>query len=231
MTQSTMTESIIAFNEPELEFGYQQRMTDPRDGLTIFGPFDIDVPSRPVTLPYIIIGTNEGIAQFEAWSDVMNRPAFDPKANLRLWPPFPGFEAVFCSHWSSKPIWSYPIDRTPLIEASHRREKHERAFAVVEPYLEQIEKASKLDENIGVAICVVPDEIGRIVVQSLKLLIPLVNVFLLKQYGVERQVNLKFSMILIESNISCHLIFGDSLKRVQCNMEFLCRFYVNLHYG
>ena len=161
MTQSTMTESIIAFNEPELEFGYQQRMTDPRDGLTLFGPFDIDVPSRPVTLPYIIIGTNEGIAQFEAWSDAMNRPAFDPKANLRLWPPFPGFEAVFCSHWSSKPIWSYPIDRTPLIEASHRREKHERAFAVVEPYLEQIEKASKLDENIGVAICVVPDEIWQ----------------------------------------------------------------------
>ena len=162
MTQSTITESTIVFNEPELEFRYGQRVADPRDGLALFGPFDADAPSKPGTPPYIVIGTNEGITQFKAWSDAMNRPAvFAPKANLRLWPPFPGFEAVFCSPWSSEPVWSYPIDRTPLIEASRHPDKYKRVFGVVEPYLAQIEKASKLDENIGVAICIVPDEIWQ----------------------------------------------------------------------
>ena len=161
LTKSTMTESIIVFNEPELEFRYQQRVTDPRDGLALFGPFDTDAPSRP-GLSYIVIGTDEGITQFKKWSDAMNRPAvFAPKANLRLWPPFPGFEAAFCSHWSSKPVWSYPIDRISLLGASRHSDKYERAFGVVKRYLEQIEKASKLDENIGVAICVVPDEIWQ----------------------------------------------------------------------
>ena len=162
MTQPTMTESTIVFNEPELEFRYGQRVADPHDGLGLFGPFDTDAPSRPGTLPYIVIGTDEGITQFKAWSDAMNRPAvFAPKANLRLWPPFPGFEAVFCSPWSSEPVWSYPIDQIPLIEASRYQDQYARAFGVVNCYLEQIERASKLDENIGVAICVVPDEIWK----------------------------------------------------------------------
>ncbi len=158
----TMTESIIVFDEPELEFRYHQRTIDPRDGLALFGPFDADGPSRPGTLSYIVIGTGPGITKFKAWSEIMNNPAtFARKANLRLWPPFPGFEATFCSHWPSKPVWSYPIGAAQLIEASRHPDKYERTFKTVNFYLQQLEKASKLDENIGVAICVVPDEVWR----------------------------------------------------------------------
>ena len=157
-----MTESIIVFDEPELEFRYEQRVTDPRDGLALFGPFDTDSPSKPGTLPYIVIGTGNGITHFKNWAEAMNRPAVSaPKGNLRLWPPFPGFEAAFCSPWSSEPVKSYPINQSTLIETSRRQERHERAFEVVNCYLEQFEKASKLDENLGSAICVVPDEIWQ----------------------------------------------------------------------
>ncbi len=156
-----MTASIIAFNEPELEFRYQQRVADPRDGLGLFGPYDTDAESTP-NLSYIVIGADDGIAQFKAWSEAMNRPAIlAPKGNLRLWPPFPGFEAAFCSRWFSKPVRSYSIDRTSLLKASRRRDRYERAFHVVNYYLEQLERASKLDENVGVAICVVPEEIWQ----------------------------------------------------------------------
>ena len=92
----------------------------------------------------------------------MNRPAiFAPKDNKRLWPPFPGFEAAFCSRWSSEPVRSYQIDRNKLIEISRYSDKYERVFGVVDYYLEQLEKTIKLDENIGVAICVVPEEIWK----------------------------------------------------------------------
>ncbi len=157
-----MDKSIIVLNEPELEFRYAQRMTDPRDGLAIFGPYDTDMSSQPGKLSYIVIGTDKGIPAFKTWADAMNRPAiFAPNGNMRLWPPFPGFEAVFCSEWSSEPIRSYQIDRDRLIKASYHPDKYERTFGVVNFYLEQIERSSKLDENIGVAICIIPDEVWQ----------------------------------------------------------------------
>lgn len=155
-----MTESVIIFAEPELEFRYGQRVKDPHDGLALFGPFDADHPSQPGALTYIVLGTDEGVARFTTWSKAMNCPAVEaPGANPRLWPPFPGFEAAFCSLWPSEPVWTYRLDRHKLIESSRHREKHERAFRVVDFYLKGLEIASKLDEKVGVAICIVPDEI------------------------------------------------------------------------
>lgn len=157
-----MTESIIVFDEPELEFRYEQRVTDPRDGLALFGPFDTDFPSKPRSFPYVVIGTGNGITHFKNWAEAMNRPAISaPKGNLQLWPPFPGFEAAFCSPWSSEPVRSYSIDRDSLVEISRRQDEYERVFEVVKCYLEQLGKANRLDENLGVAICVVPDEIWQ----------------------------------------------------------------------
>ncbi|MCY3553614.1 MAG: hypothetical protein OXH39_24430 [Candidatus Poribacteria bacterium] len=162
MRESEITDSTIVFDEPELEFRYGQRTADPRDGLALFGPYDADLPSRPGRLSYILIGTDKGITTFKKWADAMNRPAiFAPNGNQRLWPPFPGFEAAFCSPWSSKPVRSYQIDRDRLIEISRYSDKYERVFGVVDHYLEQLRKTRKLDESIGVAICVVPDEIWQ----------------------------------------------------------------------
>lgn len=156
-----MTESAIVFDEPKLEFRYEQRMSDPRDGLTLFGPFDADRVSG-LKLSYIVVGTDEGIGKFQDWSAAMNRPAvLAPRENRRLWPPFPGFEATFCSNWSSTPVNSYAIDGLSLLDASHHADKYERTYRVVNYYLQQLARASKLDENVGVAICVVPDEIWQ----------------------------------------------------------------------
>lgn len=153
-----MTESVIIFNEPELEFRYGQRLKDPHDGLALFGPYDADHSS--VALSYIILGTPAGIAQFKNWSTTMNRPELEaPKGNQRLWPPFPGFEAAFWADWPRDPVWVHHIDSEKLIEASRHPEKYERAFRVVEHYLQGIEVAKKLDEHIGVAICIVPEEV------------------------------------------------------------------------
>lgn len=158
MTRSTVT----FFNEPELEFRYGQRAKDPRDGLTLFGPFDADLPSHPSSLAYVVLGTDDGLRKFREWSDAMSRPATQaPRGNRRLWPPFPGFEAAFCSRWSPEPIWSYCIHRDDLIKASFGADPYERAFAVVGQYLEGIRRASVRDEKVDVAICVVPDEVWR----------------------------------------------------------------------
>jgi len=155
-----MNNSLIVFNEPELEFRFGQRVRDPHDGLGLFGPYDTDQSSQPGTLTHIILGPPDGIERAKEWSNKMSTPCIEaPNGNLRLWPPFPGFDAAFCAKWPSDPVWSYPIDRDSLLEASRLRDPHERAYSVVNLYLEGLDKTPKLDEKIGVAICVVPDDV------------------------------------------------------------------------
>lgn len=155
-----MNNSLLVFREPDLEFRYNQRVKDPRDGLALFGPYDADLAGHPTSVPYIVLGTPEGIDAFTIWSSVMNGPAIAaPDNNYRLWPPFPGFEAAFHSVWPTHPVWTHEIDRDSLSEASRQRDAHERAYSVVEHYMEGLRRTEKLDEKIAIAICVVPDEV------------------------------------------------------------------------
>jgi hypothetical protein len=155
-----MNYPVIILDEPDLEFRYGQRVQDPHDGLSLFGPFDGDMPSHPGSLSYILLGTENGISKFKHWSEMMDRPSMEaPKGNVRLWPPFPGFEAVFHCKWPQKAIWKNFIDGDALSKASRHADRYQRVFQVCELYLNGIRKAAKLDENIGVAICIVPEEV------------------------------------------------------------------------
>ncbi len=64
-------------------------MKDPRDGLSLFGAYDVGTASQPRSVSYILLGTDEGQAKFRAWANQMNSPALAaPKDNHRLWVPF-----------------------------------------------------------------------------------------------------------------------------------------------
>lgn len=155
-----MTKSVIIFDEPDLEFRYGQRLKDPRDGLALFGPYDTDQSSHPASVSHMLIGTPEGIAKFKVWSSIMNFPVTEaPKNKTRLWPPFPGFEAAYCATWPSQPVVTVTLDRNDLLKASRLRDPYQRAYKVVEYYLNGLKKVQKRDEKIGVAICIVPDEV------------------------------------------------------------------------
>lgn len=157
-----MHNSLMIFDEPELEFRFSQRVQDPHDGLGLFGPFDADLSTRPASLSYILIGAPEGIELYKNWAKQMLLPAtFAPKANYRLWPSYPGFEAAFEAKWSPTSAGIFPLDRDALLTASRQREPHERAFGVVEKYLTEIQKLKDTDDKIGIIVCVVPDEVWQ----------------------------------------------------------------------
>lgn len=159
--ETMKNEMIKVFSEPELEFRYKQKAKDPRDGLGLFGPFDADLPSRP-RINYVVLGTRNGIMTFKSWAAQMNKPVMDaPTENFRLWPPFPGFEVAFNQKFPETPIWSFEINETDLLYASRLSDPYQRAFDLVDKYLQGIQAASKRDENIGVAICIVPEEVWK----------------------------------------------------------------------
>ena len=160
---SNKVPSVVVLDEPPLEFGYGQRVASPHDGLSLFGPFEQNGPGHPQSPSYIVLGASEGIRLFENWSQAMSLPTAEPvreKKNTHLlWPPFPGYEAALASKWSDRPAKAFAIDREALLTASRKKDPHERCFAVVDLYLEALERRKKLDTVVSVAVCVVPEEV------------------------------------------------------------------------
>lgn len=64
-------ERLIRLPEPMLLFGHGQKMEDPRDGLTLFGPLD---DGSPYGIRAGVIGTRAGIESFKQWVEWAQRP-------------------------------------------------------------------------------------------------------------------------------------------------------------
>lgn len=149
------------FEEPLIEFRYGQFLEDPHDGLSLFGPYDADLPYHPKKITYGVIGTENGISLFERWSKVLNMPQISEPTRPKLWPPFPGFEVAFACEWPEQPSRSYAIDENELLKASNHRDKHSRTYGVVDLFMDAFKVLEKRDEAFNVIVCVVPEEVYR----------------------------------------------------------------------
>lgn len=175
-----MNANIEQLAEPNLLFSAGCKFSDPHIGLSLFGPFDDGLASKPSTISYALIGTETGIPAFQALAERMQSlilpplpasattldPSADPEiiaedgeslADNRLWPPFPGFFTAFNSTFPSKAQFQYPIPAPTIEEFSHDRDQHKRVYQLVSLYLEKISLIAERDEKIDVVICVIPD--------------------------------------------------------------------------
>lgn len=151
---------VKCLDEPMLQFASGQFASDPHDGLALFGPYSLGEPGHPRGVPYMVVGTPEGVEAMAKWSRAMNATyaVVDPKKH-GLWPPYPGFEVAFGSRWPDAPTVARTLDRDALLEASRKSDSHERCFAVVQHFMEAFEHCRKHDARVAVAVCVVPDEV------------------------------------------------------------------------
>jgi hypothetical protein len=157
-----MSERAILLNEPQLEFRHRQFLEDPHDGLSLFGPYGIEVSSHPNNITIGVIGTPQGVQAFNRWCMHARGPVYPgDELDLRLWPVFPGFEAAFCSELPRDASWSFELDATKLERESVRKDASRRAAGVVEQYLNAIKMTEKKEEPFGVLVCVVPDFVWR----------------------------------------------------------------------
>lgn len=159
-----MTSRFPKLEEPGLSFRYSQTITDPHDGLSLFGPYDTDMPSHPRNLTYALIGTEPGISAFALFSEALGRAQYirsEDTGKRRLWPVYPGFEAVFHCAWPSIPATTASIAEKELLEHSRHRDPSKRAYMVVSAYLDKIRILSRRDEHFDFFVCVVPEEIWQ----------------------------------------------------------------------
>jgi hypothetical protein len=153
--------SVLVLEEPTLEFRHGQRVADPRVGLSLFGPYDADLPSHPGSIPYGLVGTAVGLNRFSEFVDVLRRQIVDDsnRRNPNLWVEFPGFEAAFGSTLPAKPAVSEEVDSTSLSSALKIADRNRRAFAVVDHYVEAITRVMGGDRPPLVILCIVPDSV------------------------------------------------------------------------
>lgn len=153
-----MKTELLYFDETSLAFADGQLAIHPRDGLTIFGPYDSKGINKPKQLVYGLFGTQDGIAAFKAFSSRLRLPIpTSDGMNPLLWPHFPGFEEAFHTAWEDQPTTEEAIDERALHDSAHRAEAAERVYGTAELYMEKMRIAKVRDERFDVFICVVPD--------------------------------------------------------------------------
>lgn len=159
---TTMKTSVKILSEPTLEFRYGQRLTRPHDGLSLFGPYDADLGSRPGAVTYSVVGSQEGVESFRLFASHLRGPIAGPEdKSASLWPDFPGFDVAYGVDWPAAPAWEATVDRIKLLNASNLQDRYQRVHDVVNLMLAPIELAQKRDEQPRVIVCVVPDEVWK----------------------------------------------------------------------
>ena len=154
--------SLIHIPEPTLRFGCQQGMEDPRDGLTLFSPYD---GSNVYGIRAGVIGTREGIERYKKWVGRLHSPIFDldKDGNPRLNRPFfPGFEAVFRVPWKPHPVKEIVIPDGEIEKHLYLDDSYRRVFETVEVYTERILRAKREDDaSVDMWFVVIPEEVYK----------------------------------------------------------------------
>lgn len=151
--------------EPQLEFGFGQKLEYPRDGLYLYGPVSSDESISQVR--YGVIGTAEGVRRFQSWSQMVSGFIGIPEPTVRsraVEPqhiPFPGFEQAFAAKWSAKPTETISdIDTDKLQNALKIRNRHEAIKSAVSMYVERLIAAQdRLENPPSFWFVVIPEEV------------------------------------------------------------------------
>src|SRR5687768_14594479 len=82
---------LIYIPEPQLTFGYNQKMEDPRDGLTLFGPYSRDLYSGQINIG--VIGPEKQSNYVIDYLKKIHQPVISSEPDVAR-PYFPGLEAA-----------------------------------------------------------------------------------------------------------------------------------------
>ena len=146
---------LIYIEEPNILFGHNQKCHDPRDGLTLFGPFE-----KIYGIKSGVLSTKEGLVKFKKYIDLIQKPVYNKDSLTR--PMFPGFETVFEAKWEANNIVYKEITNQEIEKYLFHGNNHKRTYDLVSLYLEKLVEANKnQDESINLWFVIVPDNIYK----------------------------------------------------------------------
>lgn len=144
---------LIYIDEPNILFANDQKCTDARDGLALFGAL---TPLYGIKSG--VVATKKGFEIFKTYLKQIQQPVYN--ANNITRPMFPGFEAVFGCKWDEKGIVFKEVTNEEINNRLYTDSTHKRTYDLVSLFIDKIVSANKDDEErIDVWFVIVPDEI------------------------------------------------------------------------
>jgi hypothetical protein len=144
---------LLYIDEPNILFAHNQRLQDPRIGLSLFGPFDTIYGINSG-----VLATKKGLTIFKSYLDLIQKPVYNANSITR--PMFPGFETAFNAKWEADNIFFKEITTAEIDRYLYHGSTHKRTFDLVSLYIEKIVEVTKnADKKIDVWFIIVPDVI------------------------------------------------------------------------
>lgn len=153
-----MTEpKLIYIDEPRLTFGHNQKVDDPRDGLTLFGPYSKGKHSNQINVG--IIGPEKQRGFVLEYLRKIHMPVLNPEPDIAR-PYFPGLEAAFdvSINFNSLPELDIPPDQ--IQDFLKYSDGHQRIFHLTNLYSTRLTKYYN-EENLPISVwfVAIPNEI------------------------------------------------------------------------
>ena len=148
---------LIYISEPKLTFGYNQKLDDPRDGLTLFGAFSKDKLSGQINIG--IIGPRQQRDYLKEYLKEIHKPVVNVKKDIAR-PFFPGLEAVFDVFVNFDALQEIDVPREKIDEFLKYTDGHQRVFNLTNLYADKLIKFYN-EEHVQITVwfVVIPDPI------------------------------------------------------------------------
>ena len=148
---------LIHISEPKLTFGHNQKMEDPRDGLTLFGAYTKNKHIGQISVG--IIGSKEQREYVRAYLKRIHQPIVSENVDIAR-PYFPGLEAAFDIFVNIDAIQEVDVPREQIDEFLKYTDGHQRVFNLTNLYADKLKKYLN-EEHIPVTVwfVAIPDEI------------------------------------------------------------------------
>ena len=159
MRGNLMNKELKRIDEPKLKFGYNQSVLDPRDGLSLFGPYD---KGNVNNFNIGLVGTIEGNERAVSWIKKVHRPIYNLESDIAR-PFFPGFEEVFNVTANFQSITKRTIDEKKLETYYQIVDNYQRVANIVDLYIKEITTfLESNDSKVDLWLVIIPEKIYKL---------------------------------------------------------------------
>ena len=154
-----MEPNLIYLPEPQLTFGYNQKMEDPRDGLTLFGPYSRSLYSGQINVG--IIGPEKQRNYVVEYLKLIHKPVVSTEPDIAR-PYFPGLEAALGVYINFSAVQYIDVDIKKIEEYLKYTDSYQRVFNLSNLYSDPLNKyAVQEDAPVDVWFVVIPDDVYK----------------------------------------------------------------------
>lgn len=153
--------NLIEIPEPELLFGFGQRMAHPKDGLLLYGP--VENPQAGGKLRIGVVSTLDGLRLYSKCVERLSKPIAPARVDDPNHTMFPGFQAVFGVEWPSKPATWLQVDPAELARVIRIEDRHQAIHKAVSLYSQAIvdHLRERSESSVDLWVVVVPEDVYR----------------------------------------------------------------------